>query len=160
MDSLVHRNLTRAWATQEGFSPTDAHALGLLTDGVDAHKGDFVHPWNWKYHYARHGAFDNAARELSAACGDPLAEDAFEHVAIALHGVQDGVGHRAHGPSSHPSRIDDWNTTAPATQGEIERLSRLTLRTYLAARRLAEEQQVLPRAEAGDAAKPGEPRDA
>jgi hypothetical protein len=160
MDSLVHRNLTRAWATQEGFSPADAHALGLLTDGVDARKGDFGHPWNWKYHYAKHGAFTNAASELSAACSDPLAEDAFEHLAIALHGVQDGVGHRAHGPLSHPSGIDDWNATAPATRDDIERLSRMTLRTYLAARRLAEEQQALARAEAGDPAERGRPSDA
>lgn len=138
MNSFVHRNLSRRWALEEGYPAEDADLIGWLTDGVDSLKGDYPHRANWRFHYARHGAFDTARRALMRACEEPLEADALLWLAIALHAVQDGIGHGIHGPLSHPSRIDDWDGRDEATRAEIEDLTRRTLRAYLAARTFAE----------------------
>jgi hypothetical protein len=140
----VHHRLTRRWAMAEGFSDEDAETLGLLNDGVDAHKGDFFHPWNWRFHFGKLGAWDTAAARLESACaaagGGP---DALGDLAFALHAIQDAIGHGVFGPLTHGlyPDIDTWDARDDATRAEIERMSREALATYRSAVLLADERK-------------------
>jgi hypothetical protein len=141
MDSFVHRRLTRRWALAEGFSAEDAETLAQLTDRVDVRRGDLPRPWNWSRHYGRYGAWRLAGDRLERACATAGEPTALGDLAVALHAVQDGVGHGGYGPLTHPlyRDMDSWEARDDETRAEIERLSRQALATYHAALRLAEE---------------------
>lgn len=127
---MVHLDLTRRWAVEEGFSAEEAEAIARADTNVDRlFKGHGV-LWHRSYHFAWAGAGIRARVLLGRACrtGDLVM------LGRALHCVQDAIGH---GFVLHTPAIDRWEERSPALRERIERTSREMLRRFRFARTVA-----------------------
>lgn len=129
MNREVHYEFTRAWAIDEGFSEQDAEMIAAADWDVD--RVFNVRVWRNKgYHFAWLGARRRAMLHLRRAVddGDLVA------LGVALHCVQDAIGHGFWGHLWHWPGIDRWQHRSLRVRERVERESRRLLSSYLAAR--------------------------
>lgn len=129
MNREVHYGFTKQWAVSEGFSEQEAETIAAADWDVDRVYN--VRVWRNKgYHFAWLGAWRRATLHLQSAIetGDLVS------LGVALHCVQDAVGHGFWGHIWHWKGIDRWNRRSERVRARLERESRRFLVAYRASR--------------------------
>jgi hypothetical protein len=137
---LVHHHFTSDWATEEGLTESDAEVVAEGDVRVDL-------LWPGDRKWGRH--FNPAAslvfgplyyrRAVRAANGEGTISESLTALGRSLHCRQDAIGHGLLGLAHLKLRFgltrrdpDDWNTMPPKTRAAIERVTRTTVRRYIA----------------------------
>jgi len=122
---FVHYGLTKQWARDEGFSEADAEEIAHWDMWTDR-----FFPGNRRktkhFHFRRYGAVGCSDAYLDRA----VREHRLGYLGIALHCVQDAVGHGPLGHLFHLPPIDTWARRSDKVRRRTEDESRRLLREY------------------------------
>lgn len=131
MGPYVHRDLTKKWAVQAGFSADDAELVANADLAVDYKK--WTKPW---LHFWSCGAgiFGRLLAASAVKRGNII------RLGYAIHALQDVYSHGRVLPFMHRRQMDDWSKAGEEKQDMIEHTTRELLHSYLDTIEVKEEQ--------------------
>ncbi len=125
MNLYVHSQLTREWAIDEGFGPEDAAEIARWNTQVDV---------AWPGRRLKYRRFHlrpcGATRIGEAYWRAAVRERSLPHLGVALHMIQDAIGHGLIGAIVHVPVIDAWERRSARVRERIEAESRRIMRAY------------------------------
>lgn len=133
MHIATHARITRQWALEAGFTQDEADELAKWNVAVDhAFPG---RRFRYKrFHLVLWGARRLAEEYLQAA----VDERSLPYLGVALHCVQDAIGHGIVGSVVHWPWLDAWEKRSERVRTRIEVESKRLMRAYREAEHLGD----------------------
>jgi hypothetical protein len=122
MGPYVHRDLTKKWALEAGFSPEEADLIGRAN--LDLDTKCWVKPW-------AHFILFGACPICKILAWRARRRRDLRLLGYALHAKQDALGHGWILPFQHNPSLDEWSNATEATQKRIATESQAMLTRYL-----------------------------